>query len=126
MFRKTIVYIILFSMVLHCACRLGFLNELYQKRHSIAYTIGLIAEVPIAMCASDFNFVKNLTIDIEKEHSALPSPTFKTTEINLFYLSITFHIRKFFIEVPNKLITYTTEKKYTPPDFSIFHPPSVS
>jgi hypothetical protein len=54
--------LILASMVLHCAGRLGLLSHLYENRHHIAYTIGLITEVPIAMCSSDYDFDGGLAI----------------------------------------------------------------
>lgn len=41
-------------MTLHCASRLGVVSYLYENRLEIAYQIGLIAEIPIAMCAGDY------------------------------------------------------------------------
>jgi len=60
--------LILGSMVLHCAGRLGLLSHLYENRHRIAYTIGLIAEVPIAMCSSEYDF--NAGLSLREDDSA--------------------------------------------------------
>jgi hypothetical protein len=43
-------------MILHCAGRLGLLDSLYQQRHRIAYNLGLIAEIPIAICIGDYDY----------------------------------------------------------------------
>lgn len=56
MFKRLLVYLILTSMILHCAGRLGLLDSLYQQRHRIAYNLGLIAEIPIAICSGDYGY----------------------------------------------------------------------
>jgi hypothetical protein len=56
MFKRLLVYLILTSMILHCAGRLGLLDSLYQQRHRIAYNLGLIAEIPIAICSGDYDY----------------------------------------------------------------------
>jgi hypothetical protein len=43
-------------MILHCAGRLGLLDSLYQQRHRIAYNLGLIAEILIAICSGDYDY----------------------------------------------------------------------
>jgi hypothetical protein len=56
MFKRLLVYLILTSMILHCAGRLGLLDSLYQQRHRIAYNLGLIAEILIAICSGDYDY----------------------------------------------------------------------
>ncbi|MFM7428901.1 MAG: hypothetical protein ACKO1F_03275 [Flammeovirgaceae bacterium] len=112
-------------MALHCGCRLGFLDLIYQKRHVIAYTIGLIEEVPIAMCNSDCDFDKGLKIDTKEEKSTTPASSLQAHEINLFFAPS-------FITLPENSMR-TLEKfrpamsdpltnQYLP---SIFHPPAL-
>lgn len=68
MFRKVICFVILASMFLHCASRLGVLSHLYEKRHHIAYALGLIHEVPIATCSNDYDFQTGLVL--HEQHDA--------------------------------------------------------
>jgi len=86
MFKNPIAIIILFSMALHCSCKLGFVDQLYQNRNEIAYTVGLIAEIPIAMCNSDYDFNQGLNIETHDSDS-VPQPLFQVREINLFFVS---------------------------------------
>jgi hypothetical protein len=72
-------------MILHCASRVGFLSYLYQNRNEIAYTLGLTDELPIAMCNSDYDFDKGLTIQ-SVDHDETSQRTFPTaSEIKLFF-----------------------------------------
>ena len=74
-------------MALHCACRLGFLDQLYQQRHTISHAIGLIEEIPIAMCSSDYDPREGLMVETQQEDSSLPTPLVQANEINLFFYS---------------------------------------
>jgi len=123
--KKAVVYTIFISMALHCTCRLGFLNQVYQKRHQIAYTVGLIAEIPIALCNSDYDFGKDFKIEVRDDQPS-PSPNlFKISEINLFYSSTSFVLETDFWQISNPHAMYADDKKHAPPEFPIFHPPSV-
>ncbi len=73
-------------MALHSGYRVGILDQLYQKRHEIAYTIGIIAEIPIAMCNSKFDFSEGLQITTQDEPEAAPQSVLQTREINLFFI----------------------------------------
>lgn len=113
-------------MTLHCASRIGFLSSIYQKRHKIAHTLGLISEVPIAMCNSDYDFNPGLVVleDADSD-STLPPITFQTQEILLF-----FHQSTDFLTNPNRFISLVDnhskviDHAYKTPALSIFHPPS--
>ena len=82
--RKVVIFVVLGSMILHCASRVGFLSYLYQNRNEIAYTLGLTDEMPIAMCNSDYDFDKGLTIQ-SADHDETSQRTFPIAfEIKLF------------------------------------------
>lgn len=126
MFRKALVYTILLSMTLHCGCRLGFVDRLYQKRHEVAYAIGLIAEIPIAICSSGYDFGKELKIETQKTETALPVSFLQVQEISPFYHSarlelsanISVSLESFFLFIETKFNNKI-------PD-SVFHPPARS
>jgi hypothetical protein len=83
--RKVVIFIILGSMILHCASRVGLLSYLYQNRNEIAFTLGLTDEIPIAMCNSDYDFDKGLTIQ-SADHDETSQRTFPVAfEIKLFF-----------------------------------------
>ena len=88
MARKLLSVIILFTMVLHCASRLGGLSYLYEKRHDFAYSIGLITEKPIAICSSDYDFGKGLAIVSADEDTPTAPGIIQSQEINLFFISL--------------------------------------
>ena len=126
MVRRLIVYTILFSMALHCGCRLGFLDQLYQKRNEIAFTIGVMTQMPISICSSNYDFGKRLKVGThESEHSSVPQSIIHIREINLFFYSA------YQLPRPQGMILFD-ESIVSPPDRyklsmsnSIFHPPSV-
>ena len=84
MIKRLLVYSILLSMALHCASRLGFIDHLYNNRNEIAFTIGLIAEIPIAMCNSDYDFGKKIGIKTSENSHTFPATVTKASHINLF------------------------------------------
>lgn len=65
--NKIVSLLILSSMMLHSASRLGVLSRLYEERHSIALTVGLLAEVPIASCSGDYDFDTGLHVQYDDE-----------------------------------------------------------
>jgi hypothetical protein len=87
MIRKSIVYTILVSMTLHCGCRLGFIDHLYNKRNEIAYAIGLIAEIPIALCGSKYQHHRTFKIEVNTSAHTVPPMLIKAEQINLFFVS---------------------------------------
>jgi hypothetical protein len=84
MVKKSLSVIILVSMVLHCSSRLGVLSYLYEHRHNIAYRVGLVTEIPIAICKSNYNFSKGLIIQHDNINDEAASLT-TAHEINLFF-----------------------------------------
>lgn len=82
--RRIISLVILCSMMLHCASRLGVLSYLYQERHSIAHAMGLIQEIPIALCSSDYDFNQGLIIQDHGDSENLPVTFGDAREIILF------------------------------------------
>jgi hypothetical protein len=111
-------------MALHCACRLGFLDQLYQQRHTISHAIGLIEEIPIAMCNSDYDFGQELMIEAQHEDSSIPKGMIQAQEINLFFSSFsTPLLHHNFITL--ELIFLLEEDNLIHRDFtSVFHPPT--
>ena len=125
MLRKATVSIILLSMTVHCASRVGLLSYLYEHRHDISYQIGLIAEIPIAICSSDYDFNKGLKIqELDGHESSLPSQLVQAKEIMLFFQYTSLLVKNPSIELMKDHFTSIPQKRYTRPAISIFHPPS--
>jgi hypothetical protein len=81
----------MFSMTLHCAMTLGFIDYLYNERYEISMTLGLIEEVPIALCGSRYEAVKTFK-NVNRENSrdnqkSLPGSTARLHSISLFVIS---------------------------------------
>lgn len=112
-------------MVLHCASRLGVISYLHSKRHDIAFSVGLIQEVPIAMCNAD-HFTKTAPLlinDHDDSDKSLPSQLFQAREITLFFET---DLNKISKTLTGILLEHNAERPspdYTSPDISIFHPP---
>jgi hypothetical protein len=110
-------------MVLHCASRLGVLSHIYQYRHHIARTIGLVVEIPIAICSSDY-YSDQMVFQSDEQHDAIPAFVV-AMEINLFI-----QVGGVEIDTPGILLvrhlSQVPDFFSSPPCFSIFHPPSLS
>lgn len=116
--------LILGSMVLHCAGRLGLLSRLYENRHRIAYTIGLITEVPIAMCSSGYDFDGGLTI-LEDNSAEQPSQQHlfvQAQEIILFMPPAATQPSRSEIPFATAVTPYSGQPYHTA-NADIFHPP---
>jgi len=113
-------------MTLHCASRLGVLSYLYEKRHSVAFKIGLIAEVPIAMCNREYDFGKGLVIhDNDSGDSTIPPAIFHAQEIQLFITSIPqLELKTDWLAINSSRQLFPDSSRYSSPSLSIFHPPS--
>lgn len=111
-------------MTLHCACRLGILDQLYQQRHAISHAIGLIEEIPIAMCNSDYDFSEGLVIETQQEDSSVPAHIVQANEINLFFYS--YSIPPLLNNSITLALVFTLEdENLLQRDFaSVFHPPA--
>ena len=122
--KRILSIIILFSMVLHCASRLGILSQVYQKRHVIAYTVGLIGEIPIALCGSDYDPSDKLHIQSGDADEALPVNFIQAQEINLFMISGELSLVPDWLLIDERGLYRHHDGLYPSPSFSIFHPPS--
>jgi len=111
-------------MSLHCATRLGFISYLYQQHQEIAYRIGIIAEIPIAMCSSDYDFGKGLKIE-NHDGQSLPPIAYMAHEIILFTpAEFLIKLNKATLPVVSFEDTYCAQK-YFPLCLDIFHPPCL-
>ena len=109
-------------MILHCASRFGALSFLYENRHSIAYSIGLITEIPIAMCNSDYDFEKGLMVEASDPDDRMPNFA-QAHEINLFYVQGLHLPEPNQILAPQKMLIFKLDGYYLSPVDPIFHPP---
>lgn len=123
--KRILIFLILFSMTLHCASRLGILSHLHKNRHEIARALGLIKEIPIALC-SESDFANGATLLLPDHHDE-SIPTFhQAPEIILFCVeSVDFETRMYALHhragrTPFIVSRYMTERQ------QIFHPPLVA
>lgn len=77
--------VVLISMITHCAGRLGFLSYLYQQRHEIANALGLMEEMQIAVCGSEFQPEANLVFSADDTDESVPPQLVEVREIQLFF-----------------------------------------
>jgi hypothetical protein len=123
--RKTITFLILLSMVAHSAARLGVLSYLYENRLSIGHTLGLVTEIPIALCSHDYDFGGALVITENDAETGIPANYFQAREIILFYESSDVELTASLYPLGNKSRTALRSTTYSSPEFSFFHPPTV-
>jgi hypothetical protein len=116
--------VILGSMVLHCAGRLGLLSHLYENRHRIAIAVGLIAEVPIAMCSSDYDFHTGLTLR-ESDSAKQPVQHLLIQAQEIILCMPPAAGQPSFINIPYRIKATTpyTGRPYHAANADIFHPP---
>ncbi|MCE2996469.1 MAG: hypothetical protein LW863_12790 [Flammeovirgaceae bacterium] len=125
MFKRLLVYLILASMIIHCAGRLGLLDSLYQQRHRIAYNLGLIAEIPFAMCSGDYEFDGKINFQADDKDEAGAPVSYQPREITLFFFDddLNFNIEHNFLSSSVK--THYSDNPYKSPDRAIFQPPKI-
>ncbi|HWA34262.1 MAG TPA: hypothetical protein VG737_09045 [Cyclobacteriaceae bacterium] len=112
-------------MALHCSSRLGLLDYLYEQRHEIANKLGIIAEVPIALCSSEYDFDPGLVVlSTDDSDQGLPSPIAHAQEIQLFYSRAQILLEDLSPSLSSKQLTAFAHQTYASPALSIFHPPS--
>lgn len=114
-------------MMLHCASRLGVLSYLYQQRHAIAHTMGLIPEIPIALCSSDYDFNEGLSVQHADDSEGLPVSIAHAHEITLFapdHSASDVIGTSFFVEIASETLYIPTI--FHSPYFQIFQPPRIS
>jgi len=113
-------------MTLHCAGRLGVLSYLYQNKNQIAHSLGLITELPIALCSSDYDFDTGYVFQSTDDSSATLPLLFQVSELNLFITT------KFQLPSADRLLLTVfqfyseQEKLLMRPPQSVFQPPAVS
>lgn len=114
-------------MTLHCGSRLGILSYIYQQRHNIAYTIGLISEIPIALCSSDYDVNQGLPIIHQDTSDQSIPPVFSSAhEIVLFVQQHDFALNRERNAISDTSNIYVKNRKYTVPLPAVFHPPSLA
>ena len=125
MFRRLSVYLVLVSLVLHGAARLGLLDIVYQQRHAIAYQLGLISELPIAVCSGNYDFDAGLAIQQDDQDESGRPVSFQVREMTLFItyeeISLLSHNCA---ELSAQRCGYVT-MLYDCPNRAIFQPPKL-
>lgn len=126
MIRKSLSIVILFSLTLHCAGRTGFLSYLYKQRHEIAYALGLINEVPIAVCsASYYSHNGSLAVQTADDSAAVPTVLTNAAEIVLFFSAPEFSPAPERLLLCDDLSTKHRTGFYGSPDLDFFQPPRI-
>jgi hypothetical protein len=112
-------------MVLHCSSKLGLLAYIYSHRSEIALSIGLIQELPISSCSSDFDFGSGKRLEVNEENQSLPLCFTQANEIILFFSFSTLPIpqNNFLSLQPTYGATEILFFSFAPS--SIFHPPAL-
>lgn len=102
------------------------LSYLYKQRHEIAFALGIIAEMPIAMCNSDYEFNHELIIhEVQDGDQTIPPVLIQALEIHLFLNEpCDFFLEPQYSIAQLSLKTSLLEAPYPSPPVSIFHPPS--
>lgn len=123
--KRIFAIVILLVMTVHCAGRLGVISYLYQQKNTIAQTIGLISELPIAVCSGDYDFDGGFQFVEATDESSTPPIVFQAKEVNLFLSAV------FMPPLPTRVLlpgSYHNAPDGSPlqgmPD-SVFHPPAI-
>jgi hypothetical protein len=122
--RQFVTIIILTSMFLHCMSRLGMVEYIFKQRHSIAHTLGIIDEIPMAMCDSDYvgdlGFVYT---EVDQDQQVPSLPLQLTSEIQLFLFPPSIGLSKLDGSVVSHQTLYSDYdmRVFTS---SVFHPPA--
>jgi len=115
-------------MVLHCAGRLGVLSHLYQHRHALAHSLGLIKELPIAMCSSDYHASLQLVFANadDANDSAVPVYFSPASEIHLFTPPQHENLHFISQNLKGTSFGFKPERHYQSPAAELFKPPCNS
>ncbi|MFN7259043.1 MAG: hypothetical protein ACK5TU_04000 [Cyclobacteriaceae bacterium] len=125
MFKRLLVYLILTSMILHCAGRLGLLDSLYQQRHRIAYNLGLIAEIPIAICSGDYDFDDKLKFQSgDADETEIPI-SYQLRDITLFLVNDDLNLNYELYILSTAVNVQHKVNPYLSPTRAIFQPPKI-
>lgn len=122
--KRAFSIVIILSMTLHCASRLGIISYLYSQRHEIAYSVGLIAEVPMTMCNDEFHRIGGVLVLLQSRTAddRVPIVLSAAQEITLFA-----HVEYLQLSSPTGTLTEhntsTILNAYSKRLSAIFHPP---
>jgi hypothetical protein len=90
----------------------------------MAYSMGLITEIPIAVCSSDYDFNKGLHIEVPDSDKGMPGLAL-AYEINLFFISAFYLPDPSSVLLSQELFIRGPGNYSLTPDLSVFHPPSL-
>lgn len=123
--RKLVAIFMLLVMLSHFAGRWGVISYLYENKDRIAHTIGIISEIPIAMCSSDYDFGGPLLVSETDDSHATAPLVLDVKDANFFLSSFSFTVR---LEVPITITNFFGKSDGRLRDGSldsVFHPPSL-
>jgi len=124
--KRILSLVVLVSMLLHCSSRLGILSYVYKNRLEIAYSIGMISEMPIAFCSSDYDGDRDLTIQHQDNGDHLPPVFAQAREIHLFCHEIDFTLHPSYSFSGCIHSPFIHPAPYPEPPSAVFHPPAVA
>lgn len=122
--KRIAICLILTSMALHCAGRLGILSSLYAQRYQYAFAFGMIDEIPIAVCDSKTDVHKNLYVATDDASHETPAKIMHASEINLF-VEIPLALEFDTIDIPITGASSYSLHIPTSPTFEILQPPKA-
>jgi len=125
MLKRLFVCLILTSMMLHCAGRLGILDGLYQQRHRVAYNLGLIAEIPIAICSGDYDFDDKLNFQSDDKDETRAPISYQSRDITLFLVNDDLNLNYESYILSTGVNVQHKENPYLSPTRAIFQPPKL-
>jgi len=125
--RKSLSIIVLISLTLHCMSRTGFLSYLYEQRYDIAFSLGVIDEIPIAMCDSSYYDTHELKVDIKSApgHQSIPPVLTSASEIILFFKTANTFVDPHFTLISDSNLSAYLLPNYSGPTGSLFQPPRI-
>lgn len=124
--RGTWVFIILISMMLHCASRIGILNYLYQQRYTVLNSVGISTENHISTCSSKYNMQQELLVVHHESEQQVPATIYQAQEI-LLYIQSTLSFQSITpAQTTCSWNGYYANGNYASPVLSIFQPPKIS
>jgi hypothetical protein len=112
-------------MALHCAYRIGAVELVYQNRHDIARTFGLIHEVPIAVCSSQYDFGRSIKIESNSGHHTPALPSVEVRHIDLFIAARNSLTKPSFVALRELTVPAPDDLYHLTLVAAIFHPPSA-
>jgi hypothetical protein len=100
------------------------IDFLYIKRNHIAFSLGLLTEVPIAVCSGEYEFDRGLIMISQQNDSTSQMPLAQAEEINLFVspvcvVSLTNTFTTF-----DQVVPVENKAPRDPHSISVFQPPA--